>query len=295
MRIEMIPMSIYRKCGMNKTLLERDIDSNCNKKPMTDFENVSGVEITISDEGKRIIESGEYKTEAVYYEDEDPHGYRRTNDVQREHINAIRELSERVLIKGPNENRVYSIEEKLYAMAEAFETHYNNIMEQHKDGDRIAEYELLPGKQHITMEDDLKALDEAFSELVTEETIPLWIQYQNRTFKFAELGPEVMRRLLGEDMYDNWVKEKAMRPKQPEYDKDVEAKYLNNVKNLFMQFKAAFTQDYFANGYNKGTAIELMSQQISLLSDEEKARLGDLTDEQKYRLGLPCRYIKEEQ
>lgn len=71
-------------------------------------------------------------------------------------------------------NKADSVDAHMKSLLEAYEIVYGKILEQHKEGNREANYDT--GSRSITLEEDLKALDEAYDQWVEsiDNYVSMW-------------------------------------------------------------------------------------------------------------------------
>lgn len=72
--------------------------------------------------------------------------------ISGEHYTAMRNISSLTLKDGNDD-----VEDVMKFMMESYETLYNQIVKEHKNGDRLVSYELT-GKRTLTLEEDLAGI-----------------------------------------------------------------------------------------------------------------------------------------
>ena len=108
------------------------------------------VELTISEEGRQALkEKVRELNPEIEEEDFEFATTKNTNFVEFEQYMALRELHGTHL-----EGKEYDVKDVMASVAEAYETLYTEIIEQHKNGDRQVTYDIL-GECSVTLGSEL--------------------------------------------------------------------------------------------------------------------------------------------
>ena len=115
------------------------------------------VNFSLSEEGLRALRErvNEIQPKIEYT---DPREMPRveTNEIEFDYYMTLRKMSGSTL-----GGRDYDVKDVMNSIMETYETFYNEIVDAHKDGDRLVSYEIM-GDKILTLEEDLEKLDIAF-------------------------------------------------------------------------------------------------------------------------------------
>lgn len=164
-----------------------------------------------------------------------------TNEVAWEHYSAMRDISSLTLKDGN-----YNVEDVMKSIMNTYETRYNEIVKEHKKGDREVSYELT-GKRSLTLDEDLAGLDEAFKMRLANLEGYITCQQTNKAFQnpdslwyFRRNSPqnEVKTQDRGQ-MFDT--------------------QYQRTAVSIMEQAKEKFLAAFESINYKKGTATSILS------------------------------------
>ena len=199
-------------------------------------------ELTISEEGRRALK-GKVRELSPEIEEEDFEfaTTKNTNFVEFEHYMALRELHGTHL-----EGKEYDVKDVMASVADAYETLYNEIIEQHKNGDRQVTYDIL-GECSITLEEDLEGLDKAYKRCLANLEGYIYSQQTNKAFEkqyyetFPERRPEDMEKEQGDYNY---------------FDDE----YIKTAVSIMRQAREQFLSLFWGPNYQQGAMKDIVSQ-----------------------------------
>ncbi len=164
MKIQQQPPSFYER--INRINLLDTAESQTTLKNMNDEQKhlfmTDAVNVKISDEGLDALRErvNELQPEIDYDDFGEAHPVE-TNEIEFGYYMAMRQMMGLTLEKREN----YDAEDVMKSIMEAYETLYNQIVEEHKYGDRQVSCKIM-GDVTLTLEEDLAKLDEAFERNV---------------------------------------------------------------------------------------------------------------------------------
>lgn len=115
-----------------------------------------------------------------------------TNEIEFDYYMRMRQMS----IKGGYN----TAEEAMKSIMEAYETLYNEIVDAHKDGDRLVSYKIM-GDKTLTFEEDLEKLDKAFKRNV-EDIAGLVTRTQTRSITWLQHRSSIQTMQSGKEYCD---------------------------------------------------------------------------------------------
>ena len=119
-----------------------------------------------------------------------------TNEFEFDYYMRMRQMMGSTL--GKREN--YDAEDVMKSIMEAYETLYNEIVDAHKDGDRLVSYEIM-GDKILTFEEDLETLDKAFKRNV-EDIAGLVTRTQTRSITWLQHRSSIQTMQSGKEYCD---------------------------------------------------------------------------------------------
>ena len=228
------------------------------EKKSTDFKNMQdkvwyGKEQTdsveISEKGRQTLRE---KLKEIKPEVEEPIGYllttKNTNEVAFEHYMAMREIKAQIL-----QDKEYEVKDVMKSLMDAYEMRYNQIVEEHENGDRKVSYSLT-GDSEITLEEDLEGLDKAYERCLGDLEGYITCQQTNKAFENPDIPIYYLKRMGWLD----WAKNRSKNEVQDDYnyfDKD----YQNTVSSIMKLAREEFLIQFRKSGYRKGTAKQIVS------------------------------------
>lgn len=136
------------------------------------------------------------------------------------------------------------------ATMEAYENLYNKIIKEHENGNRQVTYDLA-GKRSLTLEEDLKGLDEAFERCLADLEGYITCQQTNKTFHYQYKKSVLGERLKEEEAYS-----------QDNYN-FFDEEYINSAVSMMQQAREEFLALFKIAQYEQGAATEIISQIMS--------------------------------
>ena len=186
--------------GSNYNLFEAA--ANYEQRKITIREAISmpeeqSVNFSISEEGLRALRErvNEIQPKIEYT---DPREMPRveTNEIEFDYYMRMRQMMGSTL--GKREN--YDTEDVMKSIMEAYETLYNQIVEEHKFGDRLVSYEIM-GDKILTFEEDLEKLDKAFKRNV-DDIAGLVTRTQTRSITWLQHRSSIQTMQSGKEYCD---------------------------------------------------------------------------------------------
>ena len=123
--------------------------------------------------------------------------YLNTNEVMFEHYMEMKDIEGQIL---KNVSGKYDVKDVMKATMEAYATQYNKIIEAHKEGNRQVTYD-MSGKRSLTLEEDLRGLDEAFERLTADLEGFITCQQVNKSAYYYYMREVRGKRLDEEKAY----------------------------------------------------------------------------------------------
>ncbi|MDE6845504.1 MAG: hypothetical protein K2J99_07035 [Lachnospiraceae bacterium] len=213
------------------------------------------IAVEISDEGVKALRErvNELQPETDYT---DPREMKRveTNEVEFDYYMTMRQMS----IRGGYD----TAEEAMKSIMESYETLYNQIVDAHKDGDRLVSYEIM-GDKTLTLEEDLAELDKAFERQVgdleglivrTQTRSILWLAHRNSPQSPQNPQGKVRR-------YDGWY-----NYSEKEYA-DVAVAMMKLARENFW---ALFDSKNYQKGDGKRIISDIINKNADFLADTKK-------------------------
>lgn len=151
------------------------------KKPA--FFDAPAVEVSFSREGMSALREAQNESDYEGYIEckkqaiSEEARYWIDNEIELEHYFSMRKMSAETL-----KDKNYDVKDLMESMIETYETTYNQILELHKDGNRLFVSEKT-GTRSITLEEDLKALDNAFGWRLSNLEGYITCQQTNKQFE----------------------------------------------------------------------------------------------------------------
>lgn len=209
-------------------------------------------EMTISEEGKRALREKTQELSPVL-EDEGIEFMttKDTNFVEFEHYMALREIHGTHL-----EGKKHDVKDVMASVAEAYETLYNEIWEQHKNGDRQVTYNLI-GESFLTLEEDLEGLDKAYKRCLADLEGYITGQQTNKAFAnpdsewWFSRHPELRAP-------SNENKVKNNKKKQNDYNY-FDEEYIKTAVSIMIQAREQFLSLFWSANYQQGAMKDIVS------------------------------------
>ena len=132
------------------------------------------------------------------------------------------------------------------SVAEAYETLYNEIIEQHKKGDRLVTYDIL-GECSVTLEEDLEGLDKAYKRCLANLEGYIYSQQTNKAFE------KQYNVTFPERRSENMEKE------QDDYNY-FDDEYIKIAVSIMRQAREQFLSLFWGPNYQQGAMKDIVSQ-----------------------------------
>ena len=228
-------------------------DRDRTSKHVSDFYNKTVTDyVSISEEGKQALRE---KVHELSPESENITAYevttQNTNEIEWEHYMAMRELQ-----MAPFKDKEYNVEDMMSSSADAYETLYNKIVEQHKDGNRQVTYDIA-GESSVTLEEDLEGLNRAYEKSLSNLAGYITVQQTNKAFAnpdsawyFKRIGMQPSK----ENSQDNQDME------QKDY---LDQEYINTAMSVMKQAREQFLLLFGNANYNKGAMKGIVFNMIN--------------------------------
>ena len=210
-------------------------------------------ELTISEEGRQALkEKVRELSPEIEEEDFEFATTKNTNFVEFEHYMALRELHGTHL-----EGKEYDVKDVMASVAEAYETLYNEIWEQHKNGGRQVTYDIL-GECSVTLEEDLEGLNKAYERCLANLEGYITAQQTNKAFANPDMEwwfrrhPE-LRAPSNENKVKNNEKE------QDDYNY-FDEEYKKTAVSIMKQTREQFLSLFWGPNYQQGAMKDIVAQ-----------------------------------
>ena len=213
-------------------------------------------ELTISEEGRQALkEKVRELSPEIEEEDFEFATTKNTNFVEFEQYMTLRELYVPTLV-----GREHDTKDFMAALAEAYETLYNEIWEQHKNGDRQVTYDIL-GECSVTLEEDLEGLNKAYERCLANLEGYITAQQTNKAFANPDMEwwfrrhPE-LRVTADEDKIKNNEKE------QDDYNY-FDEEYIKTAVSIMRQAREQFLSLFWGPNYQQGAMKDIVSHMMN--------------------------------
>ena len=242
--------------GSNYNLFEAA--ANYEQRKITIREAISmpkeqSVNLPISEEGLRALRErvNELKPESDDIDFDKLHPVE-TNEVEFEHYMAMMHLNSLTLGEGGN----YDVVDVMNSTMEAYETLYNQIVEEHKYGDRQVSYN-ISGDRSLTLEEDLAGLEKAFERQLDDLEGYITCQQTNKAFANQGIDEWLYRRIYGTiDFQSTHRKSKAAKHDDYNYLDD---EYIDTAVAMMKLARENFLTLFDSKNYKKGVANGIIS------------------------------------
>ena len=210
-------------------------------------------ELTISEEGRQALkEKVRELSPEIEEEDVEFATVKDTNFVEFEQYMTLRELYVPTLVGTEHDTKDFMV-----ALAEAYETRYNEILEQHKNGDRQVTYEIF-GECFVTLEEDLEGLNKAYERSLADMQGFITIQQTNKAFANPDMEWWFRRHLeLKVPSNENEVKNNQKEQDDYNYFDD---EYIKTAVSIMRQAREQFLSLFWGPNYQQGAMKDIVSQ-----------------------------------
>ena len=204
------------------------------------------IRVTISEEGKNKLYTESLRKEKDNFE-EKVFTIENTNEVFFEHYsNMVKITGEK--LKQISDEREYGIEDVMKETMDAYEKCYQDIIEKHKNGDRTVVYDIA-GESNVTLDEDLKGLDEAFEKRIDDLSGFISIKQLNK--KFANPDSAWWFERMG-------IPHSKKAGTDTDYNEEYEEQFLSSMLEIMRTAQKNFLDSYNGFGYRKGMATNIL-------------------------------------
>ena len=213
-------------------------------------------ELTISEEGRQALkEKVRELSPEIEEEDFEFATTKNTNFVEFEQYMTLRELYVPTLV-----GREHDTKDFMAALAEAYETFFNEFWEQHKNGDRKVTYDIL-GECSVSLEEDLEGLNKAYERSLADMEGFITIQQTNKAFANPDMEWWFRRHPeLRAPSNENIVKNKEKDQDDYNY---FDEEYKKTAVSIMKQAKEQFLSLFWGPNYQQGVMKDIVSQIIN--------------------------------
>lgn len=224
------------------------------------------VNLSISEEGfnalRERVKESEPKSDDIDFDKLHPV---ETNEVEFEHYMAMMHLSSLTL--GEN----YDVVDVMNSIMETYETLYNQIVEEHKYGDRQVSYN-ISGDRSLTLEEDLAGLDKAFEKRLDDLEGYITCRQTNKAFANQGYDGWLYRRIYGTiDFQSTQRKIKAAKHDDYNYLDD---EYIDTAVAMMKLARenllALFDSKNYKEGAAKGIISDIMNKNADFMTKTNK-------------------------
>lgn len=210
-------------------------------------------ELTISEEGRQALKEKVRELSPELEEEDVVFGTAKdTNFVEFEQYMALRELYVPTLVGTEHDAKDF-----MAALAEAYEMRYNEIFEQHKNGDRQVTYDIV-GESFVTLEEDLEGLNKAYERSLADLQGFITIQQTNKAFANPDSEWWFRRHPeLRVPSNENRVKNNAKEQDDYNY---FDEEYKKTAVSIMMQAREQFLSLFWGPNYQQGAMKDIVSQ-----------------------------------
>ncbi|MCI8280797.1 MAG: hypothetical protein HFI76_03650 [Lachnospiraceae bacterium] len=200
------------------------------------------VHLSISDEGKNMLRElvNKFEPDSDYVNAREL-TIQNTNEVAWEHYTAMRGISSQTLKDGN-----YNVEDVMKSIMDTYEARYNEIVKEHKNGDREVSYKLT-GNRSLTLDEDLAGLDEAFKMRLANLKGYMTCQQTNKAFENPDSSWYFHRN--GSQNGGNTQDRIQL----------FDAEYQDSAVSIMEQTRERFLAAYKSFGYKGGTALDIFA------------------------------------
>lgn len=218
------------------------------------------IDVEISEEGFKALREKvkEFEPELDYI-DFDKVKPVETNEVEFEHYMTMMQMSGLILEEKGN----YNVVDVMNTIMETYETLYNQIVEEHKYGDRQVSYD-VSGDRSLTLEEDLAGLDKAFEMRMQNLKGYIACQQTNKAFAHPDYDYWFMRKNGILSLQSAQSKRKAIKKDDYNYmDED----YIDTAVAMMNLARENFLVLLDSKDYQKGDGRYIISDIINKNDD----------------------------
>lgn len=219
----------------------------------------NAVDVEISEEGFKALREKVDKFEPeLDYIDFDKVRPVETNEVEFEHYMAMMHMSSLTLGEGGN----YDVVDVMNSIMETYETLYNQIVEEHKYGDRQVSYK-VSGDRSLTLEEDLAGLDKAFEMRMRNLEGYITCQQTNKAFAHPDYD-WFFRKNNTLNLQSTQRKSKAAEKDDYNY---MDRAYIDTAVAMMKLARENFLVLFNSKNYKKGAASGMISDIMNKNTD----------------------------
>ncbi len=210
------------------------------------------VNLSISDEGRDMLREmvSKFEPEQDDFDFDKLHPVE-TNEVEFEHYMSMMHLSSLILGEGGN----YDVVDVMNSTMETYETLYNQIVEEHKYGDRQVSY-YISGDRSLTLEEDLAGLEKAFERQLDD--LEGYITCQQTNKAFANPDYEWYFRRINNTIDFQSTQRKSKAAKHDDYNY-MDDEYIDTAVAMMKLARENFLVLFDSKNYKKGSANGIIS------------------------------------
>ncbi len=226
------------------------------------------VNLSISEEGLKALQErvNELKPESDDIDFDKLHPVE-TNEVEFEHYMEMMHLSSLTLGEGGN----YDVVDVMNSIMETYETLYNQIVEEHKYGDRQVSYS-ISGDRSLTLEEDLAGLDKAFERRLDDLEGYITCQQTNKAFANQGIDEWLYRRIYGTTDFQS-TQRKIKAAKHDDYNY-LDDEYIDTAVAMMKLARenllALFDSKNYKEGAAKGIISDIMNKNADFMAKTNK-------------------------
>ena len=213
----------------------------------------NSVEMTISEEGRWALKEKVRELSAEHEEEDFEFATtKNTNFVEFEHYMALRELH-----AEPLKDKEYDVKDVMASVAEAYETLYNEIWEQHKNGDRQVTYDII-GESSVSLGEDLEGLNKAYKRSLAD--LEGYITAQQTNKAFANPDMEWWIRKHHPQQLESYYERRANNKEKEQDDYDyLDEEYKKTAVSIMKQAQEQFLSLFWGSNYQQGAMKDIVS------------------------------------
>ena len=182
-----------------------------------------------------------------------------TNEIEFDYYMKMMHLSSLTLGEGGN----YDVKDIMNSIMETYETLYNEIVDAHKDGDRLVSYEIM-GDKILTLEEDLEKLDKAFERRLDD--LEGYITCRQTNKAFANPDYEWFFRRINNTIDFQSTQRKSKAAKHDDYNY-MDDEYIDTAVAMMKLARENFLALFDSKNYKKGAANGIISDIMNKNAD----------------------------
>lgn len=214
----------------------------------------NAVDVEISEEGLNALQEWERESESDEF-DFDKLPPIETNELEFEHYMTLMHMSSLTLGEGGN----YDVLDVMDSIMETYETLYNQLIEEHKYGDRQVSY-AISGDRALTLEEDLAGLEKAFERRLDDLSGYITCRQTDKAFANPDYEWFFRRRNSTLNLQSTPRKSRATKKDDYNYlDRD----YIDTAVSMMKLARENFLVLLDSKNYQKGDGKHIISDIIN--------------------------------